>query len=283
MLLLFIEETVATGYLDKGVGYVEKLKGKMIDALPGLVGAILVYIIGKWLIGRACVLLQRVLTLRHIDPSLQTFLMSLARISMIVLLFLTIAGMIGINVTGFAALLAGAGIAIGSALNGSLGNLAGGVMILIFKPFKVGDQIEAQGAVGVVREIGIFSTQIITGERKIVILPNGALSTGVITNYTASGSLRVDIPFNIATTVPVDHARQVAINTMLQHPLVLKDPAPEVVVTKIADGMVTLSLRPSALQADYGLVFTGVQEMVKNAFDIAGIDGPVPQRIILNK
>jgi len=283
MLLFVIDEAVATGYIDKGVSYIDKLKGKLIDALPGLVGAILVYIIGKWLIGRACMLLKRVLTLRHIDPSLQTFLMSLARISMVILLFLTIAGMIGINVTGFAALLAGAGIAIGSALNGSLGNLAGGVMILIFKPFKVGDQIEAQGAVGVVREIGIFSTQIITGERKIVILPNGALSTGVITNYTSSGSLRVDIPFNIATTVSIDVARKVAIDTMLQHPLVLKDPAPEVVVTKVADGMTILSLRPSALQADYGTVFTGVQEMIKNAFDAAGIDGPVPQRIILNK
>lgn len=278
MLLLQIEQSV-----EKGFGYLEQFKNSAMTLAPKLVLAVIIYIIGKWLINKACAVMKKMLSLRHFDASLQTFLLSLVRISLIVSLLLIIASTVGINITGFAALLAGAGIAIGSALNGSLGNLAGGVMILVFKPFKVGDQIEAQGATGLVTEIGIFNTFITTPERKTVILPNGALSTGVITNYNTSGSLRVDIPMSIAPNMPIEKARQVAIQAMLQHPLVLKDPAPEVVVTKIADGMVTLSLRPSALQPDYPTVYVAIQEMVKNAFDAHGIEGPTPHRVLISK
>jgi small conductance mechanosensitive channel len=278
MLLLQIEESVK-----KGVTFIDKAKDYAVEYGLKIILAIIVYIIGKWLIAKLCAIVAKMLTLRHIERSLQTFLLSLVRISLLILLLLSIASMVGINITGFAALLAGAGIAIGSALNGSLGNLAGGVMILIFKPFKVGDQIEAQGAIGVVTEIAIFNTFITTPERKTVILPNGALSTGVITNYNTSGSLRVDIPMNISPSTSIEKARQVAIQAMLQHPLVLKDPAPEVVVVKIADGMVSLSLRPSALQPDYPSVFVGVQELVKNAFDAHGIEGPTPHRVVINK
>lgn len=277
-MLLQIQQSV-----DKGFTYLNGIKAGAIELAPKLVLALLIYLTGKWLINKIHKILQKMLRLRHFDPSLQTFLLSLVRISLIVTLFLVTASTIGLNITGFAALLAGAGIAIGSALNGSLGNLAGGVMILIFKPFKVGDQIEAQGAMGVVTAIGIFHTIITTPERKTVILPNGSLSTGVITNYNTSGSLRVDIPLSIALDMPIEKARQVAIEAMQQHPMVLKEPAPEVAVVRIGDGMVTLSLRPSALQPDYPTVFVEVQEMVKNAFDRHGIAGPTPQRIIISR
>lgn len=278
MILLQINQQV-----EKSLGYLDKFKNELIVFAPKLLGAILFFIIGRWLIGKLCNAITVIFNKRSFDPSLQSFLSSLIRISLMIVLLISIAGIIGINITGFAALLAGAGIAIGSALNGSLGNLAGGVMILIFKPFKVKDFIEAQGNIGEVTEIGIFNTFLTTPERKTVILPNGALSTGVIINYTTSGSLRVDIPIAIAPSTSIEQARQVAIRTMLQHPLVLKSPAPEVVVTKIGDGMVTLSMRPSAQQPDYPTVFVEIQEMVKNAFDANGIEGPTPHRVIINK
>lgn len=278
MILLQINQQV-----EKSLGYLDKFKNELIVFAPKLIGAIIFFIIGRWLIGKLCNAITVIFNKRNFDPSLQSFLSSLIRISLMIVLLISIAGIIGINITGFAALLAGAGIAIGSALNGSLGNLAGGVMILIFKPFKVKDFIEAQGNIGEVTEIGIFNTFLTTPERKTVILPNGALSTGVIINYTTSGSLRVDIPIAIAPSTSIEQARQVAIRTMLQHPLVLKSPAPEVVVTKIGDGMVTLSMRPSAQQPDYPTVFVEIQEMVKNAFDANGIEGPTPHRVIINK
>ncbi|MDI9318928.1 MAG: mechanosensitive ion channel [Phycisphaerales bacterium] len=271
MILLQINQQV-----EKSLSYLDKLKNELIVFAPKLIGAIIFFIIGRWLIGKLCNAITVIFNKRSFEPSLQSFLSSLIRISLMIVLLFSIAGIIGINITGFAALLAGAGIAIGSALNGSLGNLAGGVMILIFKPFKVKDFIEAQGNMGEVTEIGIFNTFMTTPERKTVILPNGALSTGVIINYTTSGSLRVDIPIAIAPSTSIEQARQVAITTMLHHPLVLKDPAPQVVVTKIGDGMVTLSMRPSAQQADYPTVFVEIQEMVKNAFDTNGIKVATP-------
>lgn len=248
-----------------------------------LLGAVLTYVIGMWVIGHMAKLLQRLLLARKFDPSLQTFLISMAKVSMTVLLFLAVIGTLGVDITGFAALLAGAGLAIGAALNGSLGNLAGGVMLLVFKPFKVGDMIEGQGNTGIVQEMGIFNTVVLTADNKTVILPNGALSTGVITNYNTHGNLRVDITMAIAPDADLDEARKVAINAMLTHPAVLKTPAPEVSVLKVGDGMVSLAIRPYTHQATYWDVFFGVQELVKKAFDAYGIAGPVPHRVIIHK
>lgn len=191
--------------------------------------------------------------------------------------------MIGIDITSFAAILAGAGLAIGAALNGSLGNLAGGVMMLVFKPFKVGDLIEAQGTIGTVIEQGVFATTVLTPDNKTTIIPNGPLSTGVITNYTSHGNLRVDLTMAIALDQDIDKARTVAIEAMLNHPKVLKTPAPEVSVLKIGDGMCTLAVRPYTLQADYWDVYFGTQELVKKAFDANKIEGPTPTRIIIQK
>ena len=202
---------------------------------------------------------------------------------MTILLFLAIIGMLGVDITGFAALLAGAGVAIGAALNGSLGNLAGGVMLLIFKPFKAGEMIEAQGSTGIVKEMGIFNTILLSAENKTIILPNGALSTGVIINYNTHGNLRVDLIMAIAPDMNIEKSRQVAINAMLSHPHVLNSPLPEVSVLKIGDGMITLAIRPYTTQPYYWDVYFGVQELVKNAFDENGIAGPVPHRVIVHK
>lgn len=285
MLLLQIDETIKAGAeaLNSGEVWLVKIKSMAIDYAPKLIGAILLYIIGSWIIGKINSLFRKVLSARNFDPSLQKFLLSVARVTFTLLLFLAIAGMIGVDITGFAALLAGAGLAIGAALNGSLGNLAGGVMIMIFKPFKVNDMIEAQGMVGIVQEIGIFNTTILSPENKTVILPNGALSTGVITNYTTHGNLRVDLTMAVALDVDIDKARSIAVAAMLTHPNVLKTPAPEVSVLKVGDGMTSLAIRPYTTQTDYWDVYFGVQELVKKAFDANGIAGPIPTRVLINK
>ena len=263
--------------------FLDKIKDIGTSYAPKLIGAILVYLIGSWVIKKICTIVGKVLHAKSYDPSLQSFLMSLIKIVLTVLLIISVLGMVGIETSGFAALIAGAGIAIGAALNGTLGNFAGGIMMLIFKPFKIGHMVEAQGQVGTVQEQGIFNTTLLTADNKTVILPNGPLSTGIITNYSTHGNLRVDLAIAIASDQDIEKARQVAIAAMLSHPKVLKTPVPEVSVLKIADFMVTLAIRPYCTQPDYWDVYFGTQELVKNAFDKNGIAGPVPTRLIINK
>lgn len=268
---------------DAALSNLQKFKVKAIDYAPTLISAILVLAIGLWVIKLISRMLSKLMAAKHYDASLQTFLLSLFKVSMNILLIITVAGMLGINTTSFAALIAGAGLAIGAALNGSLGNLAGGVMMLVFKPFKVGDLIEAQGVVGNVSEIGIFTTTIITPENKTAIVPNGPLSTNIITNYTTAGYLRVDTNMAIAADANIDKAREVAIVAISAHPKVLQEPKPDVAVFKVGDGMITLAIRPYTKQADYWDVYFGIQELVKKAWDANGISGPTPTRIIINK
>ena len=277
-ILLQIDEVTA-----KTTSFAYKIKDMALEYAPKLLGAILVYIIGSWLISKLANFLQKTMMRKQYEPSLQSFLYSLVKALCTILLLLTIFGMLGVNLIAFGGLLAGLGIAIGGALNGSLGNFAGGVMMLIFKPFKVGDLIEAQGQTGTVKELGIFNTILLSPDNKTVILANGALSTGTIVNYTASGSLRVDITLAIAPDQDIEKARATAVAAMLQLPKVLKTPEPGVSVLKIGDGMVTLAIRPYSVQSDYWDVFFGAQEAVKNAWDAAGIQGPVPHRVIINK
>ncbi len=269
--------------LSNNANIFEKVKNMGLEYAPKLVGAIIVYIIGSWLIKRVGRIITQIMSARKYEPSLQSFLTSLFTVVLNVLLLLTVVGMLGVNTTSFAALLAGAGIAIGAALNGTLGNLAGGVMMLVFKPFKVSDMIEAQGVVGIVKEMGIFSTTILSAENKTIFLPNGPLSTGVITNYTTAGYLRTDLSMAIALDMDIEKARKVAIEAMLTHPKVLKTPSPEVSVLKVGEGMVTLAIRPYTTQADYWDVYFGTQELVKNAWDKNGVDGPIPTHIQITK
>lgn len=250
---------------------------------PKLVGAIVVYLIGSVIIGWVSKAFSSILNARKVDPSLQSFLSSFVSIMLKILLLLTVFGMMGVNLTAFGAILAGLAVGVGAALNGTLGNFAGGVMMLLFKPFKVGDLIEAQGHVGNVKELGIFNTFLLTPENKTVILANGAVSTGTIVNYTTHGNLRVDLSMTIDPAVKIEDARRVAIAAMKAMPEVLDQPAPEVSVLKVGDGMTTLAIRPYTTQQDYWTVYFGAQEAVKNAFDANGINAPIPHRVIINK
>lgn len=267
----------------KAGAWITKLKASGMEFAPKLISALLVLVIGLWVIKLISKLIGRFMSARHYDASLQTFLLSFFKVTMNILLIITVASMLGVNTTSFAALIAGAGIAIGAALNGSLGNFAGGVMMLVFKPFKMGDLIEAQGVTGNVTEMGIFNTVVLSPDHKTVILPNGPLSTGIITNYTTAGYLRVDLDLAIAPEMDINKARAVAIDAMQSHAKVLQTPKPEVSVLKVGDGMVKLAIRPYCLQADYWDVYFHVQELVKNAWDKNGVAGPVPHRVIINK
>ncbi|MBL0191198.1 MAG: mechanosensitive ion channel family protein [Saprospiraceae bacterium] len=277
-MLLQVTNAVATT-----ADFTQKIMDLAWNFAPKVLGAVVVYIVGNFIIGMIVRALNKVLQAKEFDKTLQSFLSSLVRVVLLILLFLSIAEMLGIKTTSFAALLLGASVAIGGALNGSLGNLAGGVMMLVFKPFKVGDMIEAQGQTGDVQEIGIFGTTILTPDKKTVIIPNGPLSTGVISNYTANGYLRVDLVMAIDPNMEVEKARRVAIAAMQSHPKVIKSPAPEVSVLKVGDGMVTLAVRPYCAQPDYWDVYFGCTELVKNAFDREGVSSPIPHRVIINK
>lgn len=266
--------------------WVSQLKSMAVDYAPKIVAAILIYFIGTWIIKWVTKAFVSIMKKRELDHSLQSFLASIIRVGLLVLLFLTVISILGINITSFAALLAGAGLAIGAALNGSLGNLAGGVMILILKPFKVGDLIKAQDYFGVVTEIGIVNTVLLTGSNQTVILPNGALSTGVITNYTSQDNLVVDIKIPIDYSADLDLAKKVAIDAMLSHPKVLKDPAPSIAVVEMNTSAIVLGLgprikvkpyaenNPREMQGDYGDVFVGVIERVQRAFALNHISSP---------
>ena len=265
------------------VGFVDRITDLAIGYAPKVAGAVVFYIIGSWIVGKLAGLLRRMLMRKDYDASLQTFLLSLVKVVLNVLLLISIAGILGVDTTAFSALIVGAGVAIGSALNGTLGNFAGGVMMLIFKPFKVGDMIEAQGVTGVVTEQGVFSTTVLTADRKTVFIPNGPLSTGVIANYTTHGSLRVEILMAIAPQQNLEKAKDSAVAAMLSHPKVLQDPGPGVSVQKVGDGMIMLSLQPYCRQEDYWDVFYGCTERIKQQWDRDGIEAPNPARVILNR
>ena len=272
--------------LSKALNGLDKLEMIGIAFIPKVVSAVFMCFIGLWLIKWVNTLFLNVLRRRKIEASLQSFLSSLIRVGLYVLLALTVISVLGVNITGFAALLAGAGLAIGSALNGSLGNFAGGVMILLLKPFRVGDLIEAQGQFGIVKEIGIVYTSILTSQNKTIRLPNGTLSTGVVNNYTDQENLRIDIKVPIADYTNVDKASEIAIEAMKTIPEVISDPAPTVRVAELTgDGPVLVLWPrikvkpynpsvPRQMEADYYAVYFGVRRAVYDAFILNDIPTP---------
>ena len=250
---------------------------------PMVIGALVVFVVGLWVTNWVTNLASKAMMRRNLDISLQSFLTSLLSVCLKVLLLITVAGMLGIQTTSFVAILGAAGLAVGLALQGSLSNFAGGVLTLVFKPFKVGDLIEAQGQTGVVQEIQIFNTILLTPENKTVILPNGAVSNGTIINYSRHGNLRVDMMIAVAPDNDIAKVRTVIMEVFAANEKVLKEPAPSANILKMADGMVTIAVRPYATPDDYWDVFFGIQEQIKTAFEKNGISSPTPTQICINK
>ncbi|WP_298498309.1 mechanosensitive ion channel domain-containing protein [uncultured Algibacter sp.] len=248
-----------------------------------VIGAIVIWIIGSWIIKKIRNGIAKVMAKQNYDESLQKFLLNLIGWILKILLILTILANLGIETTSFAAILAAAGLAIGMALQGSLANFAGGVLLMIFKPIKIGDLIEAQGELGVVKEIEIFTTKIVTPTNKEVIIPNAALSNGNITNYTTEGKLRVDLTIGVSYDADIKQTKEVLMKVLTDNPQVLKDPAPSVNVSELADSSVNFAVRPFATVADYWDVYFGTIEKCKLALDAAGIEIPYPHSVEIHK
>jgi small conductance mechanosensitive channel len=255
----------------------------IIDFGPKVLAAIVIWIIGSWVIKYILKGIKRGMEKGDYDSSLKKFLLNLLSWILKIVLIIVVLGTVGVETTSFAALLAAAGLAIGLALQGSLGNFAGGVLIMIFKPIKIGDLIEAQGAIGVVKEIEIFTTKLTGLSNKEIIIPNGALSNGNIVNYTTEGTRRVDLTFGVGYDSDIKKTKEVLLNILTSHPKVLKDPAPTVNVSELADSSINFAVRPWCESADYWTVYFEVTEHTKEALDAAGIEIPYPHQVEIRR
>ncbi|MGB5418886.1 mechanosensitive ion channel family protein [Algibacter sp.] len=248
-----------------------------------ILGAIVIWIIGSWVIKMILKGLRKALEKGDYDVSLKKFLLNLLKWILKIVLIIVVLGTVGVETTSFAAILAAAGLAIGLALQGSLGNFAGGVLIMIFKPFKIGDLIEAQGELGVVKQIEIFTTKLTGLSNREIIIPNGSLSNGNIINYTTEGTRRVDLTFGVGYDSDIKKTKEVLMNVLKSHPKVLKEPVPTVNVSELADSSINFAVRPWCNAEDYWAVYFGITEEVKEALDKAGIDIPYPHQVEIRK
>lgn len=241
--------------------------------------AVITLLIGWWLISRLTSSIESMLAARKVDRALSSFIGSLVSIVLRILLLISVASMIGVETTSFIAMIGAAGLAIGLALQGSLANFAGGVLIMLFRPFRAGDWIEAQGVSGSVDSIQIFHTTLKTGDNKVVIVPNGSLSNGHITNYSREPRRRADINIGIDYSSDIKKAREVLLE-IAQDPRVHVEPAPVVFVTGLGDSAVNLSLRVWVATGDFWPVTFAFTEQAKERLTEAGIGIPFPQRVV---
>jgi small conductance mechanosensitive channel len=250
--------------------------GMLMTYLPQLFLAIVTLVVGLWLINRFVNAIDKKLTAR--DPTLGRFITGLTSILLKVVLLISVASMVGIATTSFIAVLGAAGLAVGLALQGSLGNFAGGVLILIFKPFKVGDIIEAQGFLGTVKEIQILYTLLDTFDNRLVVIPNGSLSNDSLTNYSAYTDRRVDLTIGISYSDDIQKAREVTQATLAKDDRVYQEPAPMIVVGDLGESSVDLKIRIWAHADNLWPVYWDMLEKIKVAFDENAITIPFPQR-----
>jgi small conductance mechanosensitive channel len=251
--------------------YIEQFITILIDYSPKLISALIILFVGLYVIRLINRLVRRIMLRRNLDPTLSKFLADSLLWALRVLLFISFISKLGIETSSFVAILGAAGLAIGLSLQGSLSNFAGGMLIILFKPFRVGDTIEAQGAIGTVLEIQIFVTKLITGNNQTIFIPNGILSNGVITNNSMQGNRRADLLFSLSYDTNIKTAKDTVMEVMQNHAKVLKNPAPTVVVRGLTDSAVQLSVRPWAKNMDFSEMSSDILEQSKTAFDQAGI------------
>jgi small conductance mechanosensitive channel len=263
--------------------YLNQLKIILMEYTPKVLMALAVLIIGLLIIKVFVNTTKKVLSKREVDITLQKFLLNLLNWVLKILLFITVVAKLGIETTSFAAILASAGLAIGLALQGSLANFAGGILIIIFKPIKIGDFIEAQGVSGSVKEIEIFTTKLNTTDNKEIIIPNGALSNGNIVNYSTEATRRVDFTFGVGYDSDIKKTKEVISRVINSHPLVLKEPVPAVNLSELADSSINFFTRGWVKKEDYWTVKFDILEQTKEALDAAGIEIPYPHSVQINK
>lgn len=260
----------------------ESILGKVQEFITtyafSVIGAILTLIIGFWVIGRITNLTEKTLGKRGVDETIRPFLVSLVNVGLKVMLLLSVAGMFGIETTSFVAIFGALAFAVGMALQGSLGHFASGVLLLVFKPYKVGDLVTIGGGqTGTVLGIQIFNTVLQTLDNKRIIVPNGVVTSNVITNISGQGIIGVELTYGISYKDSIDKAREVILKVGKECPYIIEDPAQGVVVASLGDSSVNLATRPFCKSEHYWDTFFYMQEHVKKAFDAEGVSIPFPQ------
>ncbi len=243
-----------------------------------VLAAIVIFVVGRWVAKALSNIIRKMMRKGDVDQTIRRFVANMAYIVLMVFVVLAALSQLGIQTTSFIAILGAAGLAIGLALQGSLANFAAGFLMILFRPIRVGDYIEGAGTAGTVEEIAIFTTTLVTPDNKTVIIPNGALTGDNIVNWTIKGTRRVDMVMGIGYEDDIDKAKQIMVDVMAQDDRILKDPAPQIAVSELADSSVNFVVRPWAKASDYWGVYMTMMENFKKAFDANGISIPFPQR-----
>ena len=243
-----------------------------------VIAAIAILVIGAWIAKLFRKIIEKVLSNRKMDATIGSFVANLAYYALLAFVILAALGKLGIQTTSFVAVIGAAGLAIGLALQGSLANFAAGFLMIIFRPFKVGDYIDGAGTSGTVEKIQIFTTQLLTADNKTVIVPNASLTSGNIVNYSSTGTRRIDMTFGIGYEDDIDKAKQIITDAIANDERVLRSPEPLVAVSELADSSVNIVARPWSKSSDYWGVYFALTEKIKKRFDQAGISIPYPQR-----
>ncbi len=257
---------------------IEKLQQMGVEYGVKIIGALLVLIVGMWIAKGVKKGIVKLMQKREVDQTLIAFLSSLAHMALQVFVIIAALNLLNIQTASFIAVLGAAGLAVGLALQGSLSNFAAGVLMIIFKPIKVGDFVEAGGAMGGVVEIGIFTTTLKSPDNKKVILPNSQVTGGKITNFNVNGTRRIEIIAGISYDDDIDKAKAILNEIVSSDERILKDPAPQVALSEMADSSVNFVVRPWVKPDDYWGVYFDTMETIKKKFDEADITIPYPQR-----
>ena len=264
--------------LDKLSLITQQLLDFAIRAGERILIAVIVFIVGRFLISMLNRFVGRLMDRRKVDISIKTFVKSLVNILLTILLIISVVGALGVETTSFAALLASAGVAVGMALSGNLSNFAGGLIILLFKPYKVGDYIEAQGVGGTVKEVQMFHTVLGTVDNKVIYIPNGSLSSGVVTNFSNQTTRRVDWTFGVEYGSDYEKVKQVIESVLAKDSRILSEPAaPFIALTALADSSVNVVVRVWVNSSDYWGVYFDINKNIYATFNEVGIGFPFPQ------
>ncbi|MGH1372173.1 MAG: mechanosensitive ion channel family protein [Cellvibrionaceae bacterium] len=256
---------------------VEELSALAVTYGVKLIMAVVVYIIGKWLANLIAGALEKGMSAKNVDPTVARFTRNIAYYALFAMVIVAALGQLGVQTASFVAIVGAAGLAVGFALQGSLANFAAGVLLILFRPFKAGDFIEAGGASGVVKEISIFSTILTTGDNKVVVIANNAVMGGNITNYSAMPTRRVDMVVGVGYSADLALVKKTLQELVDADDRVLKDPGVTIAVSELADSSVNFVFRPWVNSADYWGVFFDMNERIKVRFDELGIEIPFPQ------
>jgi small conductance mechanosensitive channel len=258
-------EVLIKSFLDKAIAFA-----------PTVLLALATFIIGNMIITWVSRMLGKIMHQRGVDDTVQRFISNIVSVALKVMLLLSIAGMFGIETTSFIAIFTALAFAIGTALSGSLGHFASGVMLLTFRPYKVGDLVTAAGQTGTVEEIGVFNTILITPDNKKIIIPNGQVTAGIITNISGQGEIRVDMNYNVSGSNNLDHVRATIQKVADACPYTLKNKATDIFVNSLPVGMIDMAVRPWCKSEHYWETYFYMQEHLKRAFDENGIALPKP-------